>query len=84
VSGKAENDAVAFSSGPATADPESAIGKVSAQARQAGADAAALAGKVVDDARARPRRGEQAESSVAETTRSPSADRPRPGSPARS
>jgi hypothetical protein len=53
VSGKAENDAAAFSSGPTAADPESAIGKVSAQARQAGADAAALAGKVVDDARAR-------------------------------
>jgi len=48
-----ENDATALPTGSATVDPESAIGKMSAQARQAGADAVALTGKVVDDARSR-------------------------------
>jgi hypothetical protein len=53
VSGNAENDAAALPTGPALAEPEGAIAKVSAQARQAGTDALAHAGKVVDDARSR-------------------------------
>jgi hypothetical protein len=53
VSGKVENDAAALSTGSAKAEPESAIGKMSAQAPHAGADAAALTGKVIEDARSR-------------------------------
>jgi hypothetical protein len=53
VSGKSENDATATPPGQATGDPESAIVRVSAQVREAGSDAAALAGKVVEDARSR-------------------------------
>jgi uncharacterized protein YjbJ (UPF0337 family) len=53
VSGNAENDAAALPAGPALSEPDSVIAKVSAQAREAGADALEHAGKVVDDARSR-------------------------------
>jgi len=53
VSGNTENDPTALPSGSPTVDPESAIGKMTAKARQAGADAAALTGEVVEDARSR-------------------------------
>ena len=53
MSGNTENNAAALPTGPALAEPESAIAKVSAQARQAGTDALEHAGKVVDDSVAR-------------------------------
>jgi hypothetical protein len=53
VSGKTTNDAAAMSSGPSTAETEHALDKASEQARSTGAEVAAVAGKVVDDARSR-------------------------------
>jgi uncharacterized protein YjbJ (UPF0337 family) len=53
VSGNVEKDAAAVPSDSVLAEPESAIEKVSTQARQAGTDALEHAGKVMDDARLR-------------------------------
>lgn len=53
MSGKAENDATALPPGSATGDSESALGRVGAQARRAGTDAAVLGGRLADDARSR-------------------------------